>query len=430
MDNTLQDVAKYERTHLWQLIHTSLLNYPVTHLHVSSSDIGTPEHLTQIVKDDCLQSLSHLSIIDCRGVKGNLGFLFVYVKPSLEHLSLLWTNLSEADLRTLSFACNGENKTLPNLTSLSLTIPNDIRTQSVTENLFALPFLNLKGLYVHYSQTHHVDMDQALRDTLLANKLPNLQCLGIQIKIEGTNIYPGVFRLIVAPYVQSVILCNCVLHHESSFFPMELCKAEFRSCEGLSTYLLKLMQQGFLSLHTLGLTRCDLGAQALSCVAQACMEGRLPELKVLDINRNKITGSEVMHLFAHSCTWSQLLGLDISKNLLDKTDGTYFMVRVKTDGLLCHLQQLGIDIYTNVGTLWPSLRFLYLPWCATETLGLIKNDICADLFPALRTICVGQFEMYDGFVISNMSERKIHCHKTFVPFEDPFSSVKCYCQLK
>ena len=87
-----------------------------------------------------LQCLTHLDLSKCTSVQGTLGFLFETLLPELQHINQVKTRLEAGDLRALCLACNGEKKTLPNLASLYLSLPYDIKAQSVSKYLFALPW--------------------------------------------------------------------------------------------------------------------------------------------------------------------------------------------------------------------------------------------------------------------------------------------------
>ena len=137
--------------------------------------------------------------------------------------------------------------------------------------------------------------------------------------------------------------------------------------------------------------------------------------------------SDLMHLFDNSCTWNQLLSLDIRRNLLNSSDATKFMTKVKTDNLLGSLQQFMIDSYQDVKIYMPKLETLGLSRCTSESLQNIIDDIDRGFLPALRTICFEEFEPYDATVVGSLFERNIDCHRTFASFATNF---KCYCQMK
>ena len=105
------------------------------------------KQLSEAVKKGGLQCLTHLNLSECINMGGTLHFLFETLLPELQQLNLVNTRLRAGDLRALCLACNSKKRTLPNLTSLCLSLPYDLETQSVSDNLFALPWTCLKSLY-------------------------------------------------------------------------------------------------------------------------------------------------------------------------------------------------------------------------------------------------------------------------------------------
>ena len=425
-----------------------------------------------------------MSLIGCRSAKDISFFLFNSHLPELEQLNLLSTSLEENDFKTLCLACNGEKKTIPRLKSLFLTLPNQSRSQTITEHLFALPWLSLENMFLHYDQEFYADMGEFLGVALNETKLPNLKCLGIQHDSATGIIHLGELSLQTIRRVKSLTLCNCLPHEELRVFLMHLSTLEFRSCSGISAYLTVLLHQGFLNLHTLVLSGCKLNSLTLcnclpheelrvflmhlstlefrSCsgisayltvllhqgflnlhtlvlsgcklnsddlknLAQANSKSKLPQLTCLDLSNNKVTGSDLMHLFDNSCTWNQLLSLDIRRNLLNSSDATKFMTKVKADNLLGSLQEFMIDSYQDVKIYMPKLETLGLSQCTSESLQNVINNIDRGFLPALRTICFEEFEPYDATVVGSLFERNIYCHKAFASFATHF---KCYYQIK
>ena len=108
-----------------------------------------------------------------------LEVLFEIFWPELKHLSLLGTKLLETDLMSLSSACNAQDKTMPKLSSLSLSLPNEL-IQTAGENVFVVPtWINLKNFYLHCREDCDANTSQYFCDILKENKLPNIINLGI-----------------------------------------------------------------------------------------------------------------------------------------------------------------------------------------------------------------------------------------------------------
>ena len=233
-----------------------------------------------------------------------------------------------------------------------MSVPDDLKTETVVDNLFALPWLNLEEFYVHYSQIDHANMEKHLHSSLKDNKLPHLRSLGIQ---QNYVTKPIVAIDLFYDVVNCVkIFRKCYLR---DFFVEGLSHLEIRSCRIVPGYLSTLRNCVLLSFQTLILSDCGLNSDDLNSLAQASVDGRLPELKYLDLSHNKLTGAK--RLFWSSSSMNQLLTLDIRNNYLDIIDITSFMTQVKRDGLLGILQELGIDHYPNMNTQWPHLKALY-----------------------------------------------------------------------
>ena len=124
-----------------------------------------------------LSNLSHLSIFLCNNMEGKLSDLFKSAWPHLKHLDLTGTNIAVTDVEFLSLACNGARKTLPNLTSLCLTIYEGIKTWFCT-NFFVLPWLNLRSFHV-VNKCTDIPFNQSLSTAMRENKLQNLTYLAI-----------------------------------------------------------------------------------------------------------------------------------------------------------------------------------------------------------------------------------------------------------
>ena len=230
--------------------------------------------------------------------------------------------------------------------------------------------------------------------------------------------------------IDNLLVHNCALTDEFEDNFTTVSRLNIRSCKGATRLFSHLLHPGSALLTTLVLNDCELTSQDLSNLTQAAEEGRLPELKHLDLSNNRMAGEGLMSLFDTSCRWNQLLGLDIGNNLLGRSDITYaLMKKVETNGLLGSLQELGIDDYPSVEIIWPEMIFLYLPHCSVNSFRNISEAVHRDCFPALRTICVEKFESYDASLVGTLQKRNIYCHEAITPFYDPLTRVRCYCQI-
>ena len=156
---------------------------------------------------------------------------------------------------------------------------------------------------------------------------------------------------------------------------------------------------GCLSLNTLVLNNCSLGSSSVAHLAQASKQGRLPQLKHLDLYNRNLSCSELAGLFYGSCSWNELITLVIRNNCYLGSDFRIdFMKMAQIKGSLGSLQELGIDRYTPGNVVWSCLKALYLSSCTKDELRNISDAIDQGCFPALRTLCVENFEGYDMLV--------------------------------
>ena len=82
------------------------------------------------------------------------------------------------------------------------------------------------------------------------------------------------------------------------------------NCFGASGKLSILLENGFPELHTLILSDCELNCVDLKSLARAKVEGKIPELKHLDISLNDKIHGHVDFLFDNS-SWNSLLSLNV-----------------------------------------------------------------------------------------------------------------------
>ena len=371
-----------------RLMYRHLTHLRVAHVTTNEIQLFT-QQLSEAVKNNCLPCLSNLYLVDCQGM---LDLLFGILWPELKHLNLLCTDLTETDLMSLCSACNGQEKTMPKLSSLCLSLPNNKPIQTVGENLLKVPWLNLKNFYLHCSRECDASTWQCLHDVLKGNKLPNIINLGF-----------GKMTVTLEPIeVESLVLYQCVLECGTLEFPATLCNLNIWSCKGVPECLPSILSTVHLSLHTLILSKCELDRNALRHLIQASDNGKLPKLKLLDISENGLTST--------------------------------FMDNVTPGVSFSSLQELVIDDCSTVNSQWPNLQSLFLSYFTNESLDNITHASDLGFFPKLHTICVMKFQPYDIRRFRPLYERNIDCHQAFYPFhyrdDDPFSSIRCYCQMK
>ena len=381
-------------------------------------------HLAKTAKAD--NFLSHLSLAACEDVKGELPVLFQSEWPHLKYLDLRGTDVSESDLEFLCLTCNGSNKTLPNLTSLGLPSPDGMSTDTFCEKLFALPWPNLKSLYLHGV----FDSYTVFTNTVKENKLQNLTYFGCKIDRFRSSTPIETLSLDKLTNLQFLHLVNCNISD-----PLEigssLSELGLSNCNGLRGKLSSLISDILPRLTTLILSYNLLNSNDLRNLAQAKVKGYLPLLKHLDISYIKLSLSEFKCLFEGSCTWSDLLSLDIRRAFINVRGDqvTDYMNEIVSRGYLPSLQKLGINRFENRNVLWNRLEKLKLFECKDDALRNIADAVRRGLQPALRTLCIPDFEGYDAEIVRTLSQLGVSCHKTCFIEDDFHHRCKCLCEI-
>ena len=388
--------------------------------------------LCEAVSNRRLPCLSHLSIVGFGEAKSNLTLFFQCSLSQLQHLSLLYTELSETDLEDLYFACNGPEKTLPNLSSLFLSVPPNVTKETFSSKLFGLHWWNLKRFHIDYSMSNsdlHISLSEAIKD----GKLKNLNSLGIQANLENKLLIVDPRCIEKLCNLKSLYLREGTLYDVPKLTLLRLYELGIYSCEGLTGRLSTLICHHLQLLKTMTLRDCGLNSQDLSSLAKAYSDGALFVLKHLDISDNVMTLPEFMCLFDASCTWNQLLSLDI-KRMTKLSDGfdedrkwTDCMNTIVKQGKLSSLQHLGINWYHTEDTVWPKLENLCLLYCNEDLLSNITTAVRSRFLPALHTVCVVHYDGYDARVTSTLTEMGLSCHEFCSPWDDPFYPGKCHC---
>ena len=386
------------------------------------------QQLTEKVKSGKLPNLSYLSLIDCKHMTGKLPILFESTWPHLKHLSFLETHLSQTDLEFLCMACNGPEKRLPNITSLSLTIPSDTLTNTFCNKLFVLSWHNLKKMCVDFEFCPNIHFCNAVQE----NKLQGLTSLVIKAReLNKQQIASEPLSFDHLGNLESLYLDNCIPGREFQKEINSLMLSELGiSTDSLMDNLSSLFVVGFPKLKTLTLSKCALASQDLTCLSQANARGMLPVLTYLDISHIKLPASKFKCLFEGPCTWRQLLSLDIRGMFNESEDNKVidYMNDIVSRGYLPSLQRLGIDRFDNKNVHWNRLEKLILLQCKDDELQKIADAVFWEYLPALSTLCIEDFEGYDADFVRYLSHLGVSCHKRYIPLDNEFSRVKCLCE--
>ena len=205
------------------------------------------------------------------------------------------------------------------------------------------------------------------------------------------------------PGISSLSLINsvdCVADLSQKVAKWNICELDISHCLGVTGNLSCLLHTCSTSLNSLILHDCGLNSQDLKSLAQANVEGKLPELRHLDVSENQ--GYDFRDLFAHGSEWHKLVSLSIS--LKDCRSGKWLAEKVESGCLRC-LKKLRLWIFypcsmSIVDVIWSHLEhfevFLLNYDCnAQPIMARVSNAPEEGCLPALRTMglmidCPGQ----------------------------------------
>ena len=206
----------------------------------------------------------------------------------------------------------------------------------------------------------------------------------------------------------------------------KLSKLDISHGSGIMGNLSLLLCQSFPWLKSLILSGCGLNLEDLCSLAQANAQGRLPKLSQLDLSDNSL--HNVNDLFAQSCTWNQLLSLNIFGN--HSHTMCVNLDEILASGCLCSLQELSLSISEawNISTPWRSLQTLRVHYSDKiltdeEFLQSLVRAVEADLVSSLQTVLIGTEHVNTHFYYMEETKRtsrsQHHLHARNSRFPDP-----------
>ena len=266
--------------------------------------------LSRAVKEGNLPNLTHLGFDDCLFNSGTkLPELLEYAWPNLILLNLTGGHFEVKDFKALSAA--NKKGLLPGLKSLFVSDLYHIN-ESAIKWLFKHPWPNVTELVLDdIGRSSGWELTGVFKQGKLKNVTDLSITLGPQQNAEGLEIIPDTCpHLISFKYGHTAIL---VEHFASIVSQWDLQKLDISHCGNITGNVSTLLSSGSPSLNTLILKYCDLIPQDLSSLGRACVDGRVPKLRHLDISRNLKCAGHLESLFDTSCLWNDLLSLDITQ---------------------------------------------------------------------------------------------------------------------
>ena len=231
------------------------------------------------------------------------------------------------------------------------------------------------------------------------------------------------------------VLVNIIIH-------CNLRHLDIRDNTGISGKLSILLDHTYPSLDTLVLSNCELTEQDLKSLPLACVGGRLPKLKHLDISRNQLW-RHANCFFSNDCKWDHLISIDVTDDQRAKSREhvTGIIVKLSKHLSSCNLQSLHELTFTDNQETWSimakceQLQTLRVKTYSSKCMATIVSALHDDMLPTLRNVClsfVADNVGYEGGRLSYESARiltqfGVFSHET-VPSTNPFARRCCSCR--
>ena len=334
--------------HCLQLTH-----FTVQHCHIDES---VPSTFKKAIQDGDLPHLKRVELIDC-------------TVSDCE-----WPDISEISLETREKLDSPQMQRLLSKVT-ELTFKSDIHR--------AIPVHqeNLSVLKLRCVESHNLPQKN---DLLINEKLPNLLKLSI-----SANYRSKIHKLLdkfephQAVKLEKLALQQFTISVEGLEILREkltcipLTELDLTHTRGFSGNFSVLFTHSFPTLNTLKLGNCRLNANDLQSLTRANVEGKLPQLRHLDISHNEY--DKISDLFTYSAQWNQL-------TTLVTTDVNFLNVDPEC---LSSLEELILDPawrsqFPSVTRQWPHLKVIVVD--NESTARCITDGAERGMFPSLTTL--------------------------------------------
>ena len=229
---------------------------------------------------------------------------------------------------------------------------------------------------------------QSLSDVLKQGILPNLSKLFVgPLVVEEIRIKLDTFLREFDPNhcvkLEKIALRECIISAEElerlseKMSSDRLTELNLHGCTGLTGSLSVLFTNSFLRLNTLILGWCELNSNDLQSLARANVEGKLRQLRHLNISDENLY-NKISDLFTHSAQWNQL-------TTLGTTDGSILNVESE---FLTSLEELRLsrseeNQFPLVTRCWSGLKTIQLNY---EGITCVADSVERGMFPDLTTV--------------------------------------------
>ena len=356
--------------------------------------------------------LTHLSLINCTGVKSYLHFLFKSPWTCLKYINLYRTEIKFHDLQAMS-----NDTILPHVTSLILSADSrvTVNPQTVDKN-FQSRFW--KKITVLFLDNKTETSGPIYRYVLGRTHIPNLVKFGCRRNFDWSDIEFDNICLETVIVEWPGIVANRLEQ-------VSLKTLDFSHSKYIADCLSIFQNRPFPTLRELILRNCLLKSKDLCTLAQAEVMGIFPKLKHLDISENF---AELIYLFSNNCKWKNLVSLNIRR-----TKEPYGFEEIRP-GHFTSLQEIRVSQhymwYNRI--CWPNINKLYIEDCESSVLQELVNAVKCGRFRNLERVCV-KFDttelLKDDITagLRGLAEIRIACHLAST-IGHPFTLRKCVCQ--
>ena len=321
-----------------------------------------------------------------------------------------WPEVPEFSLQT-DADTPPKQKLLANLSELTIT---GCSQELYIDNLIPVRLEKLSILRLEGVQDHNL---QCLNNMLKRGHFPNLSELQVQSKRTNlgtfleefdTNHTAKLEKLALQQFTRSAEKLEILSDKLTS---IQLRELDMTGSSGFTGRLSALFTHSFPTLNTLILRSCDLNSDDLAALSRANVEGKLPQLRHLDISEK--TTVKVSDLFTNSAQWNQLKTLTTSDPDILNAE-TNFLTSLEE----IHLLIFRIKGRICTGKRWPSVTRC---WSGLKAIAMDTGDIdsLADgvergMFPALTTVKVedSYISVKDGPSLFKLYKANISVVKT------------------
>ena len=331
----------------WPSVHT---------LGSSHSDVMSVDFLASIASQGRFSKLSTLDITSNGNVGRNLEKLLYSSFLALDTLLLNSCGLDSNDLSSLARA--SANGRLPRLSTLDISNNRDIGGNLSTLFCFT-SFPSLHSLFLSRCELNRLDVC-SLTVARYRGLLPQLKNLDVSFNLGPhspslSNSNPSSEVLCMFPRLNSLVVRGCWLKDNDLYLMFQrtitdgdyfsdLTTLDMTFNPNISGYLSLLVQHCFPKLNILVLRSCALNSGDMMSLSQASNQGRLPELRHLDISQNSVGGETggLFMLFGGLKDFPSLINLVLCHCGLKLLD-LCCLTQARLDGKLPRIRHLDIS---------------------------------------------------------------------------------------